>query len=326
MATTRLSDLVIPELWTPNFLLESKELTAFFASGIVVQDPMMTTLANGEGSTFNLRHLNDLANDAENISSDDPSQKSVAKKITGASLKAVKCMRNQSWSSMDLTAAVHAPDPVDAIRSRIAAYWQRRFQALLVSQSSGIMAANTTAGGDMIYDHTAVGDGKISGTAIINARATMGDAADELGVIVMHSVCKANLDKQNLIQYLRDKDGALIGETYLGFRVIVDDGMPVDTSVSEAPVYTSMLFKPGFFRMGMGAAKVPTAIERKEDSGNGEGEEILYSRQQFILHPTGFSYISTVDNPANTEFAKGATWKREFDRKQTPLAFIKTKG
>ena len=36
---TRLSDVVIPELWTPNFLLESKELTNFFNSGIVMNDP-----------------------------------------------------------------------------------------------------------------------------------------------------------------------------------------------------------------------------------------------------------------------------------------------
>ena len=215
---------------------------------------------------------------------------------------------------------------MDAIRSRVATYWQRRFQAVLVAQSAGIMAANAAATGDMIYDHTAVADGKISGAAIISARATMGDAADDLDMIVMHSVCKANLDKQNLIQYLRDKDGALIGETYLGFRVIVDDAMPVDTTVPEAPVYTSMLFKSGFFRMGVGSAKVPTEIERAPASGNGEGEEILYSRQQFILHPTGFSYVSSVGNPANTELAKAAAWTRTFARKQTPLAFIKTKG
>ena len=323
---TRLSDLVIPELWTPNFLLESKELTNFFASGIVANDSVIAALANGEGSTFHLRHLNDLANDAENISSDDPAQKSTAKKIAGAALTAVKCLRNQSWSSMDMAAALHNPDPVDAIRSRIAAYWQRRFQACLVSQASGIMAANAAANGDMIYDHTAVGDGKISGAAIINARATMGDAADDLGVIVMHSVCKANLDKQNLIAYLRDKDGALIGESYLGFTVVVDDGMPVDRTVPDAPVFTSMLFKSGFFRMGIGSPKMPTEIERIASSGNGEGEEVIYSRQQFILHPTGFSYKSAVVNPANTEFVKAATWERKFDRKQTPLAFIKTKG
>ena len=323
---TRLSDLVIPELWTPTFLLESKELTNFFASGIVANDSVIAALANGEGSTFHLRHLNDLANDAENISSDDPAQKSTAKKISGAALTAVKCLRNQSWSSMDMAAALHNPDPVDAIRSRIAAYWQRRFQACLVSQASGIMAANAAENGDMIYDHTAVGDGKISGAAIINARATMGDAADDLGVIVMHSVCKANLDKQNLIAYLRDKDGALIGESYLGFTVIVDDGMPVDRTVPDTPVFTSMLFKSGFFRMGMGSPKIPTEIERIASSGNGEGEEVIYSRQQFILHPTGFSYKSTEPNPANTELAKAATWERKFDRKQTPLAFIKTKG
>ena len=323
---TRLSDLVIPELWTPNFLLESKELTNFFGSGIVAIDPVIAALASGEGSTFHLRHMNDLANDAENLSSDDPDQKSTAKKIAGAALTAVKCLRNQSWSSMDMAAAMHMPDPVDAIRSRVAAYWQRRFQAVLVSQAAGIMAANAAANSDMIYNHTSTGDGKISGTAIINARATMGDAAEDLDQIVMHSVCKANLDKQNLITYLRDKDGALIGESYLGFRVVVDDGMPVDVTDPQNPVFTSILFKSGFFRMGMGSAKVPTEIERVPSSGNGEGEEVLYSRQQFILHPTGFSYKSSVGNPANTEFAKAATWERKFARKQTPLAFIKTKG
>ena len=324
---TRLSDLVIPELWTPNFLLESKELTNFFGSGIVAVDPVIAALASGEGSTFHLRHMNDLANDAENLSSDDPDQKSTAKKIAGSALTAVKCLRNQSWSSMDMAAALHMPDPVDAIRSRVAAYWQRRFQAVLVSQATGIMAANAAAGSsDMIYNHTSTGDGKISGTAIINARATMGDAAEDLDQIVMHSVCKANLDKQNLITYLRDKDGSLIGESYLGFRVVVDDGMPVDVTDPQNPVFTSMLFKSGFFRMGMGSAKVPTEIERVAASGNGEGEEVLYSRQQFILHPTGFSYKSSVGNPANTEFAKAAAWERKFARKQTPLAFIKTKG
>lgn len=321
MATTRLSDVIVPEQWTPNFLLESPELVALFNSGIVTPDPVLGQLANGEGHTFHIRHMNDLVNNAENISSDDPAETSTPDKTSGGQQLAVKLARNKSWSSMDLVAAFHTPDPVATIRSRVASYWARRFQAATVSVLNGVMARNIAAdSGDMVH---AAPTAEISGDAILSAKATMGDAAEALDAIVMHSIKYTALQKANLIQYLRDGDANVQFPTYLGYRVIVDDGVPVDTT-GDDPVYTSILFGSGALRIGFGQPKTPVEVERKPDAGNGEGEEVFYSRQHFILHPAGFSYTGSAPNPANAALATAGNWNRVFDRKQVPIAFLQT--
>lgn len=329
MATTQLSDLIVPKLWTPNFLLESAELTAFFGSGIVARDTELDRLANGEGHTFHLRHMNDLINEAENVSSDNPSARATPKKTTGGQQIAVKLMRNQLWSSMDLAAAVHAPDPVAVIRSRIAAYWARRYQATAITVLRGVLADNeANDSGDMIYDHTASSatDKTIGGDAIINAAATMGDGMNNLATIAMHSVQYATLQKRNLVQYLREGDADIRFPTYLGRRVVVDDGLPVTGAGTQSDPfkYLAVLFAPGALRMGFGAPKNPVAVERDEKSGNGEGEETLASRTHFILHPTGFKYASSQFNPDNVELAKATSWDRVFTRKQAQIAFVRT--
>lgn len=329
MATTKLSDLIVPELWTPNFLLEDPALIAFFNSGIVAQDNVLASLASGEGSTFHIRHMNDLGNDTENSSSDDDAQKSTPKKVTGGEQIAVKLMRNQSWSSMDLAAALHSPDPVATIRSRIASYWARRFQAAAIAVLNGVLADNTANdSGDMLYDHSASGasDKTIAGDAIINATATMGDRLNDLDSIAMHSVQYANLQKRQLIQYLRDGEANINFPTYLGRRVIVDDGLPVTgAGTQEDPFkYLAVLSQSGTLRMGFGTPKNPMEVERVPDAGNGEGQEIIYSRQHFILHPAGFKYKADTFNPSNTVLATGATWDRVFARKQVPVAFLRT--
>lgn len=321
MATTRLSDVIVPEQWTTNFLLESPELVALFNSGIVTNDAVLSGLASGEGSLFHIRHLNDLVNNDENISSDDPAVNSTPDKTTGGEQLAIKLARNKSWSSMDLVAAFHTPDPVATIRSRVAAYWARRFQAATISILNGVMADNVANDdGDMVFDGTA---GEISGTSILDAKATMGDAANALDAIVMHSIKYTALQKANLIEYLRDGDANVRFPSYLGYRVVVDDGVPVDTSGTD-PVYTSILFGSGALRLGPGSPKTPVEVERKPSAGNGEGEEIFYSRQHFILHPAGFSYTGTAGNPTNTQLAAAASWSRVYDRKQIPLAFLQT--
>lgn len=328
MASTRISDVVVPELWTPNFILASPELTAFFNSGIVTRDPVLDSLAKGEGETFHVRHMNDLVNEEENIGNDDPSDTATPKKTSGSEQIAVKLMRNQGWSSMDMVAALMSPDPVEVIRARVASYWARRFQAGTISILNGVLADNeANDGGDMIFDAIADGDGTISGENILNAKATMGDAAGQLNAIAMHSVLYTKLQKQQLITYLRDGDANVSFPTYLGYRVVVDDGLPVTSDGEGGFEYISVLYASGALRMGFGAPKTPTEIERNAAAGNGEGEEILWNRQHFVLHPYGFSYQTSAGrNPANSVLSTAAAWDRVYDRKQVPIAFLRTAG
>jgi hypothetical protein len=81
------------------------------------------------------------------------------------------------------------------------------------------------------------------------------------------------------------------------------------------PKYTSYLVAPGAFRMGFGAPKRPFEVWREPDSGNGGGGEKAISRVDFIMHPTGWSWASSNDNPTNADLATAGNWTRPWELK-----------
>lgn len=338
MTVARLSDVIVSSLWTPIFVMEDPTTQAFFRSGIVAVDPVINNFAESDSLSIIMRHLNPIDKTlAENLSSDDPSQLSTPNGISMGSQKAVKIFRNQSWASMDLVAAFLTPDPVLFIRGQLAEYWVGRFQAYTAAVCKGITAQNVAVdNGDMVFDATALSGGAqfMSADSILLAKQTMGDKAGKLKTIVMHSLIETNLNRQNLIQYLRDADMNLLGKTYLGYNIIVDDDLaPVNTGTTQAPVfvYTSYMFGPGFIRWGTGTPKTPTALQRVEAAGNGEGEETLYNRQHWVGHPTGFSWnldetTAAGSNPSNATLALAGSWIRKWPRKLVPFVAIKTLG
>ena len=85
--------------------------------------------------------------------------------------------------------------------------------------------------------------------------------------------------------------------------------------------YYSYLFGAGAIALGVGAAKTPFEIDRNPSAGNGGGEEIVYSRAEWIIHPQGFSYgLDTT--PTIAELENAANWTRAFERKRIALAAI----
>src|SRR5690606_2505911 len=84
---------------------------------------------------------------------------------------------------------------------------------------------------------------------------------------------------------------------FLGREVIVDDGLPRTGSV-----YDTWLFGAGATQMGVGTPPVATEVDRKPGGGNGGGQDVLYSRIMWSIHPTGHAWIGTAGDggPANT--------------------------
>ena len=80
---------------------------------------------------------------------------------------------------------------------------------------------------------SASGNGaKWSGSAFIDAQQLLGDNKAELTAVVMHSAVEAALRKQDLIDVIQPS-GANPFSTYMGKRVIIDDGCPVTGSGSS---------------------------------------------------------------------------------------------
>lgn len=334
---TRISDVVVPEIFTPYVQQLTEEKSRLIQSGAVVSDSRFTSLLSGGGLTFNEPSFKDLDNDAENVSDDNPSNLSTPNKIGTATEIQVRLSRNNSWSSMDLTAALAGADPMQAIASRVADYWTRRLQAAFVATMNGLFAQNALASptgatqNDMTHDISgasySAGVTDFSAEAFIDAAGTMGDSMEDLSLVLMHSVVYMRAQKNNLIDFIPDSEGRVNIPTFLGRQVVVDDGMP-----QSSGVFNTWIFGAGAVRFGAGNPKVPTETERKPDAGTGGGQDILYNRVEWVLHPTGNAYVGTAPagGPSNASttnnLAAAASWARVFsERKQIKIARLITR-
>lgn len=341
MATTNLASVYEPLTFNQDVQEKAIELNAFLQSGVIVNDPQLSAMANIGGTIGELPFYFSLENLEPNYSNDVPTDVSTPNNVLNNKMIWRKAMQNQSWSVMDLARELALKDPLSAITDRVGKYWAVNTEKRIINSATGLLLdniANTTGDDDLLYhsvalETTAGADetNLINADAVIDAAATMGDHANNVTLIAMHSVQYAQLQKQNLIAYIPDARGETNIATYLGYRVIVDDSMPWrDGTDGSTPskVYTTMLFSTGAFGYGTGQPNVPSAVERNESAGNGGGEEILYSRNTEIIHPVGYQFTSTaVDGESATlaELTDDTNWTRAYaNRKNVGIAFLLT--
>lgn len=333
--STRLSDVpIVSEIATAAIILRSLNSNAFVNSGVMIRDPEADAFLTNNlgGKTFAPRYLGPLADDEPNISSDDPSEKSTPKKITGGKNKAVRQSLNQSWSSMDLTNTYLGLDITTAITNQIGDYWNTQENKRLLASLKGIIAADLATGSPvMTVDVTGKtgADALFNAEAFIDAQTTMGDMASSLTAVAVHSTVYATMKKLNLIDFIPASEGRVEIPTYQGLTVIQDDAMtyvPAVTGDSPSPAkYYTYLFGRGAVALGVGTPKTPFAIHRDEAAGNGGGEEIVHSRLEWIIHPQGFSF-GLEETPTLAQLETASNWTRQYERKRIALAALITQG
>lgn len=343
MATgvTRISDVVVPAIFSPYTQQLTQEKSRLIRSGAIAMDERLSANLSGGGLTFNEPSFRDLDNDTENTSSDDPAAFSTPNKLATSTEIQVRLSRNNSWSSMDLTAALAGADPMNAIANRVSDYWVRRLQRVFIATMNGVYADNAAAptGGDLHVQNDMIhnisgasfvdGVTNFSAEAFLDAAVTSGDSMEDLTMVMMHSIVYNRALKNNLIDFVSDSvnGNAIRIATFLGREVIVDDSMPFTSGV-----FDTWLFGAGALLMGAGSPKVPTEIDRKPDAGNGGGQDILHNRVEWCLHPVGHAYIGTAPSggPTNANtannLAAAASWRRVFpERKQIRMARLVTR-
>lgn len=334
MSVTRLADIIVPTVFLPYVQQKSLELSALWRSGIIAPDQDMSAAANTGGNLAKLPFWKDLEGES-NVGSDDPDVHSNPGKVTADQDIAVKHFRNKSWSSMVLSGELAGSDPARVVSDSIAEYWARDMQSILIASLTGVFSDNAANdGGDMVMNVATDDAGavtsaeKISGPLILLAKQTMGDAAVRLAAIAMHSAIHTELQRQNLIAFIPNNQADLGWGTYMGYTVIVDDACPAVAGTNRI-TYTSYLLGRGAVAYGEGDTKNPVEVQNIPSAGNGAGQEILYSRRTFIMHPRGVKFTGTSMagvSPTNAELAQAANWDRVYQRKAVRLVAIKTNG
>jgi len=311
--TTKLIDVIIPEIFNPYVIQETNRLDAFVRAGIIVNDPAFDVLATSGGTMINMPYFNDLTGDSQELSE---TVALVPGKITTGQDKARLHMRGASWGANDLT-KLSGADPMAVIGSKVAQFWVGDRAKVLFKTLAGI---ETTAASNVHDISAAVGAlAVISGTTTLDAKQKLGDNASKITGVAMHSATYTKLQKDNLIQYVTTSNALVQIPTYLGYNVVVDDSCPVAEGV-----YTTYLFGQGAFALGNGSAPVPSEVARDA----GLGEDILYSRQHYILHPRGIAWTETVCTGVTPTFAEIATatnWEKKYDTKNIRVVIFKHK-
>ena len=98
MATTQLSDVIVPSKFTDYITQNTMERTALVTSGIMVKNDVITTQLNAGAHSFTVPFWKDLGNEEADIVSDDPATLSVPLKIQAGKQLVRKSFIHQSLS------------------------------------------------------------------------------------------------------------------------------------------------------------------------------------------------------------------------------------
>lgn len=337
MAVVALANIYNPVTFGRRAQEAQTTLNRFLRSGVAVNDPQLAAQIAQGGNTGELSNYGMLATGEPNYASDNPATLSTPANIGTSLCKFRSAQRNKSWSTMDVARELALADPVGAITGRIGNYWRCDDEQRLLSSLLGILADNVANdASDMVINiatdaNSAVTSAEqIGANAVIDGLQTLGDHKDSLTTLAIHSKIHARLQKQNLITFVKNSEGDIGFETYLGKRLIIDDTLPAVMG-SYRMTYTSIMFGAGAVAYAPGQVLTPSEIQRIANAGNGSGQDIIHSRVHNVWQPYGFSFtsntLSSGATPAIATYADlklAANWDRMVARKNVPIAFIKT--
>ncbi len=316
MAVTKISNVIVPEVFMDYVIQRTKELSAFWQSGIIGPGgaELGGNLTSG-GNTINMPFWADLTNESEELSD---STDLTVHAINGKKDVAVLHYRGGAWGANDLAHQLAGDDPMMAIASLVAEWWNRDMQRLAINTLKGAFSAASMATNILDISGGAGEAANISGKTFIDAAQKLGDAKAQLAAIGMHSAVQAALAKQDLIVTERDSAGRLLFDTFMGKRIIIDDGMPV-----SAGVYTTYIFGANCLGYNEGGVLTPVETDRDILSGN----DYMAVRRAFVLHPRGIAWKGSAAGatPTITEISTGTNWQRVYEAKNIPMVQFKHK-
>src|SRR6478672_13506947 len=332
MAKTALADVIIPTEFEKYAIERTAELSRFGESGIIEMAPEFDALAQSGGHEVHMPFWKDLTA-ARQILSD-------AAPLTVNKIAADQDMARiqndaQAFSVNHLAKVISGDDPMQAIVDLVSAYWARTDEGLVISCLKGIFGAASMAGNLLAIHSESVAattsSTKLNGATFIDACAKLGDAADRLTAVAMHSATEAALKKLDLIDFLPDSEGKASLATFQGRRVVVDDTLPTRAGTTDGTVYTTYLFGQGAFAKGAS----PLDGTPLEGGFGTEGVELgrspldsdtlLINRRRYILHPRGVKFTSASvagASPTNVELENQANWVRVWENKNVRLVGI----
>ena len=321
MATTKLGDMIIPENFASYTAEQAVAKNKFFNSGIIMNNPQLATLLEAGGKTISMPFVKPLTGDSEVPS--ETNDMGVGNISTSEDI-ARRQLRVKAWGENQLASLLSGDNVMDRISAAVSDYWSAEYSKILISTCTGVFAKLTNKVNDI---SAKTGDAALLNPSdAIDTKYVIGDSADAITAIAVHSAVYAYMLKKDQIINVPASDGKGVIQKYgpLNATVLVDDSIPYDSTTKIGCMY---LYGSGAF----GYVESNTGINPAEITRNplkGLGENILISRKQFVLHPLGVQWsepTATIVSPANSDLETAARWAKVKEDKNIYLAQFKFK-
>jgi hypothetical protein len=247
-------------------------------------------------------------------------------KITAAQQVMPILHRGFSYAVDDLSKLGSGADPMAAIRSQLAKAINKLRTRTLVAQMEGIFG---TALSGNVVDKVGAATGAateanfLNAASVIQAKAKLGERADELTTIAMHPNVYFYLQQVGALTFSTSAlstggsvtwGGGGVGLTstdvayFMGLRVIVDSMLPFDANGANPDKYTCYLLGAGSFGEG-----VQQELRIEADRNILSKQDVISLDYHYGMHLMGTSY-GGADNPDNTTLQSAGSWTRAYSR------------
>jgi hypothetical protein len=331
MAETRLTNAVVPRVFTAYTAEESIYKARMFRSGVIALNPGVSALLNGGGKIFDLPFWQDVGG----TSGDVPSE-TVAATVNNLVAKQQTFRRQtrlKAWGTNDLVKVFAGDNPIEALQNMVIEYWADAYDRIAMETIKGVLADNiANDASDLLNDVSAVvgAGGIFNSDAVIDAQGKLGENGTvgrgdlnngDYAAIIVHPLTYAVMRKQNAIDFIPIGDQSRPTAFYMGMQVIVDRHSPV-----SGANYDTIIAKPGALQFGQSVfGYEPTELDRAP--GTGFGIDALYTRRVFGIHPVGTQWLdhTVTDNvtPSDANLALAANWDRVYAKENMHFVVLR---
>lgn len=326
-----------PEVFSDYMAEQPTWNDRILASGILVQDDTIMNLIGTEGNVATLPFYIPIDAEEDPALNNDGETDNVPSEISGKKQTCMLIQRMKAWKAQDFTKELTGADPMTHVANSVAGYYRQVRAKDLMSIVDGVLALDGMA--NHITDLSATGaatvtaDNKINETSLIYAQQkAIGDSADTMGLLFLHSYIYARYKAMGLVDYNKytvtnaiERDIEL--PTINGFIPVVSDRFTVDTSGTN-PVYKTYMIGSGSI-LTCDKTNYEDPYYTDYDPETKAGIRKLYTKQGYVMHPNGFSLdVSKIakESPTVAELGKKANWSLAFKEKNIRMGMIKSNG
>lgn len=318
------------EVFTGMMQEEDYWKNPILASGIVQQDNSIMDLIGEEGNvaTIPIYKPLDANEDGMEALNNDGETNNTPIEISGNKQTCMMIQRMKAFKAKDFTKELTGADPMTQIKNKIAGYYQQVWENEMMNIAKAVLGV--TALKEHVLD---LGEKAIDAGSVYDiGQAALGDMADGLGLMVMHSMIYKEYQKMGMVDFDKYVIGEVIQKevtlpTIAGKHILVTDRYTSNGLTGTNAVYSTFLFGEGAF-LSCDKKNYEKQYTTNYDPETAAGIDKFYTKQGKVLHPNGLSLA--VDNiekesPTFAELGTSSNYALKFNTKNVKMGLIKSK-